>query len=60
MTSDTLASVAMMDSTGTGQGIYSMPVGMQQPSSLQIPISANNPNATSPRPSILRKRTSEG
>ncbi|XP_031558956.1 histone deacetylase complex subunit SAP130-A-like isoform X2 [Actinia tenebrosa] len=52
-------SVAMMDSTG-GQSIYGMPVPMQQPSNLQMPISSSNPNATSPRPSILRKRPSEG
>lgn len=59
MTSDAALSVAMMDGSAS-QAIYGMPVGMQQPSNLQIPISSSNPNATSPRPSILRKRPSEG
>ncbi|KAK3754015.1 hypothetical protein QZH41_020286 [Actinostola sp. cb2023] len=60
MTADALGSITMMDSSAANPGIYSMQIGMQQAPNLQVAVSAGNPNATSPRPSILRKRTSEG
>jgi len=50
----------MVENSAANPGIYSMQIGMQQAPNLQVAVSAGNPNATSPRPSILRKRTSEG
>ncbi|XP_048588820.1 histone deacetylase complex subunit SAP130-B isoform X2 [Nematostella vectensis] len=62
MAGDVPGSSSMMDVTTPSSGIYSMPVLGVPPASSGIPvsISTSNPNATSPRPSILRKRTSEG
>jgi len=51
-----------MDISGATAGIYSVPIfNVPQPAGMQAAqLTAPNPNATSPRPSILRKRTSEG
>lgn len=51
-----------MDISGATAGIYSVPIfNVPQPAGMQTAqLTAPNPNATSPRPSILRKRTSEG
>ena len=41
--------------------LYSVPIFNVPPAGMQAAqLSAPNPTATSPRPSILRKRTSEG
>lgn len=58
---DTSATGSMMDAS-VAASIYSgsAVLGLSQPTNIQAQISAANPNATSPRPSILRKRTSEG
>lgn len=46
----------------SGASLYSVPIFNVPPSAgmQAAQLSASNPNATSPRPSILRKRTSEG
>ena len=51
-----------MDISGATGGIYSVPIfNVPQAAGMQpAQLTAANPNATSPRPSILRKRTSEG
>ena len=59
---DTPATAGIMDITGATAGIYSVPIfNVPQSGGMQAAqLTAPNPNATSPRPSILRKRTSEG
>ena len=51
-----------MDISAATAGLYSVPIFNVPPSAgmQAAQLSAPNPNATSPRPSILRKRTSEG
>jgi len=57
---DTPATAGIMDISGAN--LYSVPIFNVPPSTgmQAAQLSAPNPNATSPRPSILRKRTSEG
>jgi len=59
---DTPATAGIMDISGATAGIYSVPIfNVPQSAGMQAAqLTAPNPNATSPRPSILRKRTSEG
>lgn len=59
---DTPASAGIMDISGAIAGTYSVPIFNVPPSAgiQATQLTAPNPNATSPRPSILRKRTSEG
>lgn len=59
---DTPASAGIMDISGAIAGTYSVPIFNVPPSAgiQATQLAAPNPNATSPRPSILRKRTSEG
>ena len=57
---DTPVTGGVMDITGATAGIYSVPLLTVPPSAgIQAQLSAQNPNATSPRPSILRKRAIE-
>lgn len=57
---DTPATAGIMDITGAN--LYSVPIFNVPPSTgmQATQLSAPNPNATSPRPSILRKRASDG
>ncbi|XP_078381739.1 uncharacterized protein LOC144664466 isoform X2 [Oculina patagonica] len=59
---DTPVTAGVMDFSGATAGIYSVPIfNVPQSAGMQAAqLTAPNPNATSPRPSILRKRTSEG
>lgn len=61
--SETPATAGIMDIGAATAGLYSVPIFNVPPSAgmqAAAQLSAPNPNATSPRPSILRKRTSEG
>ena len=61
--SETPVTAGIMDIGAATAGLYSVPIFNVPPSAgmqAAAQLSAPNPNATSPRPSILRKRTSEG
>ena len=61
--SETPGTAGIMDIGAATAGLYSVPIFNVPPSAgmqAAAQLSAPNPNATSPRPSILRKRTSEG